>query len=281
MNRLRFLHIPKTAGSTFTGCLAYQYFGKSHFGFTGHYPADINRLMSLSASKRQKIELFTGHAPILTGIDIADNAKTITFLREPVSRVKSFIQHIAEGKSPEYLTGPFDLDQFLESGIADLSNLQTRMLINKGSFISRSLMDTISKSEARDMALNNLFNVVSEFGIQEYFDESLVLFARSLNWSIPYYISVNKKNTKRLVEFKQQHLDRIAELNSIDTELYVAAKAKFLSIIERANFDNTALNKLKQNNSSATPHNSILNIRHTLFRLRRRIWNFYEVAPSS
>jgi hypothetical protein len=84
MNRLRFLHIPKTAGSTFTGCLAYQYFGKRHFSFTGHYQADINRFMSLSTSKKQKIALFTGHAPILTGIDIADNAKTITFLREPV-----------------------------------------------------------------------------------------------------------------------------------------------------------------------------------------------------
>jgi hypothetical protein len=203
--------------------------------------------------------------------------KIITFLREPVSRVKSFIQHIAEGKSPEYLTGPFDLDQFLESGIADLSNLQTRMLINKGSFISRSLMDTILKSEARDMALYNLFNGVSEFGIQEYFDESLVLFARSLNWSIPYYISVNKKNTKYLVEFKQRHLDRIAELNSIDTELYIAAKANFLSIIERADFDNATLNKLKQNNSSASRHNYILNTRHMLFRLRRRIWRFYEI----
>ena len=281
MNRLRFLHIPKTAGSTFTVCLAYQYYGKRHFSFKGNYPSDINRLMSLSASKMQKIELFTGHAPILTDVDMVDKAKIITFLREPVSRVKSFIQHIAEGKSPEYLAGPFDLDQFLESGCVDLSNLQTQMLINKGAPVSRSLMDTISKSEARDRALYNLFNGVSEFGLQEYFDESLVLFARSLNWSIPYYISVNKKNTKRLVEFKQRHLDRIAELNSIDTELYVAAKAKFLSIIERADFDNTALNKWKQNNSSATPHNSILNIRHTLFRLRRRIWNFYEVAPSS
>jgi Sulfotransferase family len=180
MNRLRFLHIPKTAGTTFTNCLADQYFRKWHFAFTGAHPSDINRLTNLPEAKRQKIELFTGHAPIMTGIDLVDHAKMITFLREPISRVKSFIQHISEGKSPEYLKGPFDLDSFLESGVEDLSNLQTKMLINKGASYSRSLINTMSKSEAKDRALYNLLHVVAGFGIQEYFDESLILFAKLL-----------------------------------------------------------------------------------------------------
>src|SRR5271157_80678 len=130
MDRLRFLHMPKTAGSTFTSCLEYQYSGKGHFIFTGDIKSDINRYLNLSEPTRQNIKLFTGHAPILTGIADADSAKVITFLRDPINRVKSFIQHISEGKSPEYLTGPFDLNRFLESGFSDLSNLQTKMLIN-------------------------------------------------------------------------------------------------------------------------------------------------------
>ena len=279
MNRLRFLHIPKTAGSTFTRCLVYQYYGKRHFTFTGYYSSDVNRLMGLSAEKRQKIELFTGHAPILTGIDIVDNANIITFLREPIRRVQSFIQHISEGKSPEYLSEPFDLDLFLESGIADLSNLQTQMLINTGNPVSHSLMDKISKSEARDLALHNLFNVVSSFGIQEYFDESLVLFAQSLNWSMPYYKSANKKDARRLIDFKQRHLDRIAELNSIDTELYLAAKTKFLSTLEATDFDKAKLKLLRQNNS--LPHNYIWRRWIVLYKLRRLIWKFSEVSPFS
>lgn len=279
MDRLRFLHIPKTAGSTFTTCLDYQYSRKGHFVFKGAIAYDIDRFNSLSETERQNIVLFTGHAPILTGLEAADSAKIITFLRDPISRVKSFVQHISEGKSPEYLTGPFDLNDFLASGTKDLSNLQTKMLINKGRFASPVLLESMSGSDARDMALNNLFNVVSEFGLQEYFDESLILFAKSLNWSTPFYTSVNKKNASRLIEFKQQHLDRIAELNSIDIDVYNTAKARFLNTLESPTFDKAKLKRLKYVNSFAAPHKYIWHTWYSLYRLNRWIRRYFgEVA---
>lgn len=280
MDRLRFLHIPKTAGSTFTTCLDYQYSGKGHFVFKGAIAYDIDRFNSLSELERQKIVLFTGHAPILTGIQEADSAKIITFLRDPISRVKSFVQHISEGKSPEYLTGPFDLDDFLASDTRDLSNLQTKMLINKGRFASSLLLESMSRSEARDTALNNLFNVISEFGLQEYFDESLILFARSLNWSTPFYTSVNKKNASRLIQFKQSHLDRIAELNSIDIEVYNAAKVRFLDILESEKFDRAKLTRLKHVNSLASPQKYVWHTWYALYRLNRRVRRYFGEVSS-
>lgn len=271
MERLRFLHIPKTAGTTFTTCLDYQYSGKGHFVFKGAVQYDVMRFKELPEAEKQKVVLFTGHAPILTGLEEADTAKIITFLRNPISRVKSFIQHISEGKSPEYLKGPFNLDEFLASGTKDLENLQTKMLINKGPFALSTLIDSMSKSEARDLALNNLFNKVEEYGLQEYFDESLVLFASALNWSTPFYTSLNKKDSSRLLEFKQHHLDRIAELNSIDIEVYNTAKARFLQTLESPKFDKIKLEKLRYKNSLASPHKHAWNLWYSFYRLKRRV----------
>jgi hypothetical protein len=275
MDRLRFLHIPKTAGSSFNTFLTVKYWANMHFAFKGDYKADIDCYMRLPPSERRKIVLFLGHAPISTGIEEVDDAKIkiITMLRNPISRVKSFVQHIFEGKSPEYLKyldGPFDLDKFLNCGLPELSNLQTKMLINTGDSRSDSLIRTLSSSEAREMALDNLFNKICGFGFQEYFDESLILFGKALNWSTPLYISVNKQSTSHILEFKQHHADRIAELNSIDLEVYNAAKEKFLNKLQSPEFDAAKLEKLKFANSFASPYKYVWLTRLVLYELRLR-----------
>jgi hypothetical protein len=245
MVKLRFLHIPKTAGSTFKNILKRQYRGRRHFDFSGEFPFDIKRFQALSAAEKQQIELFTGHAPIITGLPEADHATIITVLRDPVSRVKSFCQHVAEGKSPYLLSSfppaSFRLDEFLQSGIKELSNLQTKMLINQGSCASSVLIDSMSAATARDMALENLTKRVAYFGIQEHFNESLILFASKLHWRIPVYISMNKKDSQNLLEFTEDHLEQIVALNAIDIEVYKAAKASFHNIFEAEKFSREKL----------------------------------------
>ncbi|MFM2482040.1 sulfotransferase family 2 domain-containing protein [Celerinatantimonas sp. YJH-8] len=245
MTPLRFLHIPKTAGTTFTNILKRQYVRKKKFEFTGNMALDLKRFESLPESDKEQIELFTGHAPIVTGVNQADNATIITFLRDPISRVKSFCQHVSEGKSPclidNFPPKTFNLDTFLESGYGELSNLQTQMLVNhwgeSGSSIS---IKNMPDSEVIDIALYSLFNKVSYFGLQEYFDESLMIFSSAMKWRIPLYTAENKKSTSKLIKFERRHLERIAELNAIDIEVYKVAKEKFIS-----KFNSIAFNKKK------------------------------------
>lgn len=244
MKPLRFLHIPKTAGTTFTDILQRQYFRKMSFHFSGDITSDIKRFKALSKIDRDKVILFTGHSPFITGINRADSATTITLLRDPISRVKSFCQHVAEGKSP-YLANDFPpetfrLDDFLESGNGELSNLQTKMLVNYGPL----LFENISASEAKDLALDNLFNKISYFGFQEYFDESLIVFILALNWRMPLYSSKNEKNTSKLIQFEKRHLKRIAELNAIDMEVYRLAKEQFECLLDSEAFDKEKLKRL-------------------------------------
>ena len=108
-----------------------------------------------------------------------------------MSRVKSFCNHVAEGKSPylreEFPPDRFDLDRFLDSGNNELSNLQTKMLINRADSGSWGSLTTSQLATATDAALDTLFNRLSLYGIQEYFDQSLLLICAHFGWKTPLY----------------------------------------------------------------------------------------------
>ena len=274
MSSLRFLHIPKTAGTTFIDIMKRQYHLSGHFDFTGDIDADTDRFAALSHTEREKIGLFVGHAPITTGIKEADAARIITFLRDPVSRVKSYCQHAFEGKSPnlidDFPPDSFDLDKFLDCGDEELSNMHSRMLINDRVSAASLLIEGMSDSEARDMALDNLFNKISYFGIVEYFEESVIYFKKQLNWSYPFFVSMNKKDSTKLIEFKERHIEKIVELNSIDIEVYDAAKSEFMSIIQSSEMDKLALWQFKlMLPAVATYRNNLPRIRDASTSLRQ------------
>ena len=218
---IRFLHIPKTAGNTFTSIICRQYLLKTQFVLTHDTQSDIQKYSQISQCDKDDLILFTGHAPIYTGISDADNSTIITFLRDPISRVKSFCQYVSEGKCSylldSYPPDNFDLDSFLDSGVSELSNLQTKMLISDRNY---TLIENLTDEEAGRLALQNLFEKISLFGLQEYFDESLLYLKAELNWRLPLYISQNKKNKKRLIQFETHHLDKIASLNQVDMFVY-------------------------------------------------------------
>ncbi len=240
---VRFLHIPKTAGTSFTGILIRQYGTRHVFAFTGDADADQARYEKLSADEKKSIRLFTGHAPLTTGVQAADEADIITILRDPIRRVKSFCQHVFEGKSP-YLLGDFPpekfrLDEFLKSGNGELANLQTKMLLSHHSSMSFPL-DTVPVSEALELASMSLFQKVTAYGLQEYFDESLIFFAARMRWRTPSYTSANQMDPRRTLDFEPQHVEAIRKLNEIDLALYELAKQKFIGAMAgQAGFDRT------------------------------------------
>lgn len=225
------MHIPKTAGTTFLSILGRQYHRARTFDLTGNVTADAARLDSLRTADRKAIRLFTGHAPIETGLPGPDAASIITFLRDPIERVRSFCQHVAEGKSPYLLRDfppeSFDLDRFLSGAGGELSNLQTKMLINRGSITASERLDRMPASDARDLALENLFDRVAAFGLQEKFDQSVLIFAEIFGWSLPLYYSRNESTFRPGFELESRQTDRIAELNAIDIEVYEAARRAF------------------------------------------------------
>lgn len=229
---LRFLHIPKTAGTTMVHILRAQYRFSGRFEFSGDCEDDARRFAALPERERARIQMFAGHAPLRTGIDAADRCALITMLREPMARVQSFCRHVSEGKSPYLLErfppAHFDLDEFLWSGNPELSNLQTRMLLNTRS-CDAPWPAALSDQRAVGTALENLQYVVWQFGIQEHFDESVQRFSATFGWRGVHYRMRNRARGGKRLEFAPHHLRRIAELNSVDREVYRLASARFLS----------------------------------------------------
>jgi hypothetical protein len=89
--------------------------------------------------------------------------------------------------------------------------------------------------------------------LQEYFDESLLMFARKLGWDTPYYEYVNRKNNSCLLTFERRHIDKIIELNPIDIELYRVARKAFEENILSEGELKSRVNKFKRKQKFASP----------------------------
>jgi hypothetical protein len=230
MDKIRFSHIPKTAGTTFVDLLSRIYRGPI-FGSYGK-PKGPERFLSLDASKRSKIVLFTGHEPLITGVKEIDAFPTITFIRDPIERVKSYCQHVSEGKSislvdefpPDrfdlgFPPDRFDLGNFLNLENIRLNNLQARFILGHTTYEIHEQNPALLIDKAMDL----LTNRVLHFGIVEYFDESLMMFRLKLGWPWPFYFSLNKRDESKAIRFSDDHLATIREHNRIDIQIYKAA----------------------------------------------------------
>ena len=227
-----FVHIPKTGGCSLSDCLGRMYSGQS-FAFTGDLPRDLERYKGLSSHEKEKITLITGHAPLTTEESELDRLPKITFLRNPVERVKSFCQHVSEGKSEhllrEYPPEHFDVDRFLDSGEPELSNLQTKMLLGRGSYH----IDLDDPDLIVEKATEVLENKLVCFGLTECFDESLMLFRKTLGWGDwPVYTKLNTKDEARLIAFSERNLCKIRELNELDMRVYDVATELFTQRVQ-------------------------------------------------
>jgi hypothetical protein len=152
-------------------------------------------------------------------------------LREPVARVKSFCQHVSEGKSPHLVErfpmNSFNVSEFIESGLDELANLQTKMLINTSSCAAANLFDQMGADAAVELALKNLTEHIEIFGLQEAYDESLILFAERFGWGLPVYVKRNMKSAHQRLMFSKVDIQKIESLNDADLKLYAAAKNIF------------------------------------------------------
>lgn len=229
---IRLLHLPKTAGTTVASGLL-RVFGRKHrFVFSSDPTESRQRFAALPDGERRAVRVFIGHSLFETGIPEADNAEIVTYLREPVSRVKSFITHVAAGRS-NYLPADgkpmaeFSVDEFLASGNLELANLQTKALINRDRIESSSGIDALGGQAALELAKKHLFEEIKAFGLQDRFDEGWVAIWTALGMKPPLYATMNQKRGSRKMEFTKEQIHRIRELNQLDIQLYESACMEF------------------------------------------------------
>jgi hypothetical protein len=233
---IAFVHIPKTAGGTATSMLA-QAYSKSALHEAGNYmkgpEATVNKIDRQEGGwpswQRKGGRVVVGHVPYRVFAEhLPPDTRYMAFLREPVDRVLShYHRHIHDTRVGSVQVD--SLERALELELPQLTNLMTRFLCSGSDLPSEPLHDG-----ALEEAKKNLSGFAFA-GIQERFDESLVLLQRLLGLELTTYVNRHVSGDRPDVEEIPAGLEAlILEHNRLDAELYEFAAGLFEQNAEAA-----------------------------------------------
>lgn len=232
---LLFLHLQKTAGMTLQELLRRKY-GKGLLKRAYNWLRDTSpEGLSLSeAIKRSGREdkMFMGHFCFGIHAEIGREFTYMTMLREPAARLISLYHYSHEKPEAHYygVAKNRTLEEFLfNCELPELDNGITRLLVGRdvSHFINRTPFGKMEESHLEE-AKGNLEKYFSFVGIQEKFDESILLLAHLMGWKTPYYVTLNvgrKDTAKRRRD--EELLGRVRARNPLDCELYEWCRKRF------------------------------------------------------
>ena len=181
---IAFVHIPKTAGGTVTSMFAGTFSRPAVKGAGNYLRSPDKTRTTVSRPRVARARVTVGPIPygLLRGT-IPPQTRYLTFLREPVDRLLShYHRHVHRPDiSPEDRRDlerrgkptAASIEEALEMGLPQLSNVATRLLCS----------DPAPPADLPDSALEEAKSNLTRFafvGIQERFDESIVLLQRTL-----------------------------------------------------------------------------------------------------
>jgi hypothetical protein len=227
---IAFVHIPKTAGAAVATMFVAAYTRRGTYD-TGNYVSGPEKTLTKVKRRpggwerlqRQGTRVAVGHTPYGVFRDhLPSDTRYITFLREPVDRVLShYYRHIhlpgmSEGERGTRAKRAGSLEEALvDMRLPQLRNLCTRFLCSHPTMED---LPQIAVEEAKENLRRFAF-----VGIQERFDESVVLLQRELGLGLlPYqrrHVSgAGFRPSVDAISDRERAL--IEECNELDAELY-------------------------------------------------------------
>lgn len=221
-DHLIFIHIPKTAGSTFLQVVKRQY-RKNEFLYLHLTEEDKVFLDAMTDDEKRGIKCLSGHIRYGYHRFLPGSCDYITFLRHPVKRVVSLYYYILRNKHHYFHERMVSEKLSLEGFV----NLPTEVYVE----ISNQQTDLLSSYPEPGNPFDTAKDNISKFlftGITERFDESLVLLSRKAGWRNIYYNSSNiSKNYEIGQVLTDKVKERILERNDLDMRLYTFASELF------------------------------------------------------
>lgn len=231
-----FLHLPKTAGTTMRRVLDREYRAARRYEIGEDVTGDIRTFRSRAWSESSAPNLVQGHMSYGLHEFVPGPATYVTLLREPLRRALSDYHYVTStpGHPIHEHVKDLGLVEYFESGITgQLSNGQVRLLCGDNLPGDTGVPSNRSMERADlERARANLDEGFAAVGVQERFDETLLLFRRRLGWRWPFYVRENVTSRPyRQDDIADSDLARIRELNLLDIELYDSVRAMFDRVV--------------------------------------------------
>ena len=254
-----FLHIPKTAGTTFVLTLTRHFNGKKKLA--QYYYTSFNNFPKHTPEYLNRYDLSYGHVPLNTDLKVERGIDYFTFLRNPRDRILSSYKYV-KGDGEHVIKErinikDYSLKDFLkQTRLKNFDNLMVRYL--SGNFDKEYM--TVNDDDLQ-LAIKNLDTHFSVFGLTEYFDESLVLLAHHLGWSPLFYLKENSSSYKIDAKELDEETERlILACNKYDEVLYQHALSRFKKMM--ADKKEILENGLKELREGSEKRRFVLSIRN-------------------
>ncbi len=221
-----FLHIPKTGGVTFHNILIDQYSGEKRMSLVSKEQSKV--FFDLPAEEKKDYKLVKGHFWFdFEHFSPTPDSVYFTFLRKPISRTVSHYWFLFQNPRhwfyKEMMANNYSLLELYKNGkVLNLDNCMVR-------FLCGNIFKPWGEIDETDLAVakNNFDKHFQHFGINEYYDESLLILANQLGWKPPYYARLNQGTKKKKEPFDIETQELMVRYNAMDEKLYAYALEKF------------------------------------------------------
>jgi hypothetical protein len=240
---LIFVHPPKTAGSTLSRIMDWEYSPRHICNIDGRfYYWSFQRVSRWPKERLAKMKLFKGHMPFGLHRFIPQPTTYITVLRDPINRTISeyyYGRHRRTHPIVDRDAKRLSLEEYLAK--VPYNNPQTKAIAGVDlpyqyhfytALPSHHFYSGPCTAETLETAKANLSRHFSLVGLTERFEETLALAKVLFGWKIPYYTSIRqgpKRPKKEDVSPQQRAL--IAEYHKFDMDLYSFGVSLFDRVI--------------------------------------------------
>lgn len=225
-----FVHIPKTAGSSFRSML-YQQFQQDLIypnlndikNNNGLYPLQKDVLNLMSGGSHQ-FQFLMGHYPFSIGKSLPKKPKYIVFLRDPVKRAISHLYHLKRHGKEEFKKA--SLYEIAQAANWQINNLQVRYMGDKNFQPGKLYAEnTVLGTKALKQAKKNI-DKCHFVGLTEDFSNSVKRLEKMFDWNLGKTLKQNVA-PRRHRKVPKDLYEEIKALNQLDIELYEYAKSKY------------------------------------------------------